>query len=193
MTIQAGFIGLGIIGRPMALNLIKGGYQRLLYSRRRESMIRPLQTASSAMWGTSTDPPSFITRRNKGVSRSSRRRHCRRQSPSGTPLSRRSFRRVNTTWPRSTSSNITRRTPCVISATKRDADATRGSRSSGGMPWDTERFFPLLKLHWTCDNSSCRMLFLDKYTANRHRWCAMSICGNRAKVTLHRQRKKGSR
>jgi predicted RNA-binding Zn ribbon-like protein len=41
-----------------------------------------------------------------------------------------------------------------------------------------------------CDNPSCQMLFLDKSPVNRRRWCAMSICGNRAKVTLHRQRKK---
>jgi len=43
-----------------------------------------------------------------------------------------------------------------------------------------------------CDNPSCQMLFLDKSPVNQRRWCAMSICGNRAKVTLHRQRKKGA-
>jgi predicted RNA-binding Zn ribbon-like protein len=43
-----------------------------------------------------------------------------------------------------------------------------------------------------CDNPSCQMLFFDRSFANRRRWCAMPICGNRAKVTLHRQRKKGA-
>jgi predicted RNA-binding Zn ribbon-like protein len=40
-----------------------------------------------------------------------------------------------------------------------------------------------------CDSGSCRMLFVDKSPSNRRRWCAMSICGNRQKVTMHRQRK----
>lgn len=39
-----------------------------------------------------------------------------------------------------------------------------------------------------CGNDTCRMLFLDISPANRRRWCAMSICGNRAKVALHRKR-----
>ncbi|HOF04454.1 MAG TPA: ABATE domain-containing protein [Syntrophales bacterium] len=41
-----------------------------------------------------------------------------------------------------------------------------------------------------CKNGSCRMLFLDNSPANRRRWCAMSICGNREKIRMHRQRKK---
>jgi len=41
-----------------------------------------------------------------------------------------------------------------------------------------------------CENGSCRMLFLDNSPANRRRWCAMSICGNREKIRMHRQRKK---
>jgi predicted RNA-binding Zn ribbon-like protein len=40
-----------------------------------------------------------------------------------------------------------------------------------------------------CDNGSCRMLFIDVSPANSRRWCAMSICGNRKKVALHRKRK----
>ncbi len=40
-----------------------------------------------------------------------------------------------------------------------------------------------------CDSGSCRMLFVDTSPSNRRRWCAMSICGNRQKVTMHRQRK----
>lgn len=41
-----------------------------------------------------------------------------------------------------------------------------------------------------CDSGSCRMLFVDHSPANRRRWCAMSICGNREKIRVHRQRKK---
>ena len=43
-----------------------------------------------------------------------------------------------------------------------------------------------------CENKSCRMLFLDISPANRRRWCAMSICGNRAKVASHRRKQKVS-
>lgn len=42
-----------------------------------------------------------------------------------------------------------------------------------------------------CENDTCRMLFLDISPANRRRWCAMSICGNRTKVALHRKRHTG--
>ena len=41
-----------------------------------------------------------------------------------------------------------------------------------------------------CDNHGCQMLFLDNSPANRRRWCAMSLCGNREKVKMHRQQKK---
>jgi predicted RNA-binding Zn ribbon-like protein len=41
-----------------------------------------------------------------------------------------------------------------------------------------------------CENDSCRMLFTDISPANRRRWCSMSICGNRAKVALHRRNMK---
>ncbi len=41
-----------------------------------------------------------------------------------------------------------------------------------------------------CDSSSCRMLFADNSPANRRRWCSMSICGNRAKIKVFRERKK---
>ncbi|MDD2671633.1 MAG: CGNR zinc finger domain-containing protein [Syntrophales bacterium] len=40
-----------------------------------------------------------------------------------------------------------------------------------------------------CGSGSCRMLFVDQSPANRRRWCAMSICGNREKIRVHRQRK----
>jgi len=40
------FIGLGIMGRPMALNLIKGGHQVTVWARRAESM-QPLLGAGA--------------------------------------------------------------------------------------------------------------------------------------------------
>lgn len=43
---KVGFIGLGIMGRPQALNLIKGGYSLAVYARRAESM-RPLKEAGA--------------------------------------------------------------------------------------------------------------------------------------------------
>ena len=46
MNINVGFIGLGIMGKPMALNLIKGGYSLRVYGRRAESM-EPLTAAGA--------------------------------------------------------------------------------------------------------------------------------------------------
>jgi predicted RNA-binding Zn ribbon-like protein len=48
---------------------------------------------------------------------------------------------------------------------------------------DTERH--RLKI---CTSDSCQMLFWDFSPGKRRRWCAMSICGNRRKIALHRQR-----
>ena len=45
---KVGFIGLGIMGRPQALNLIKGGYSLAVYARRAESM-QPLGQAGAAL------------------------------------------------------------------------------------------------------------------------------------------------
>ena len=42
---KVGFIGLGSMGRPQALNLIKDGHTLAVYARRAESM-RPLPAAS---------------------------------------------------------------------------------------------------------------------------------------------------
>lgn len=42
----------------------------------------------------------------------------------------------------------------------------------------------------TCSNRGCQMVFIDNSPANRRRWCAMSICGNRDKIRAHRLRKK---
>lgn len=41
-----------------------------------------------------------------------------------------------------------------------------------------------------CDSGSCRMLYIDNSPANRRRWCSMSICGNREKIRVFRERKK---
>ena len=46
MAQKIGFVGLGIMGRPQALNLIKGGYQVAVYARRAESM-QPLKEAGA--------------------------------------------------------------------------------------------------------------------------------------------------
>ncbi len=43
---DVGFIGLGLMGRPMALNLIKAGHRVHVWSRRRESM-QPLLDAGA--------------------------------------------------------------------------------------------------------------------------------------------------
>jgi len=42
----AGFVGLGIMGQPMALNLLKGGHTLRVYGRRAESML-PLEHAGA--------------------------------------------------------------------------------------------------------------------------------------------------
>lgn len=46
MTDSIGFIGLGIMGRPMALNLRRAGFELAVYARRAESM-RPLAEAGA--------------------------------------------------------------------------------------------------------------------------------------------------
>jgi len=58
MTDKIGFIGLGIMGRPMALNLIEAGYDLVVHARRAESMA-PLAEA-----GAETCPtPAEVARR----------------------------------------------------------------------------------------------------------------------------------
>jgi 2-hydroxy-3-oxopropionate reductase len=46
MADTVGFIGLGIMGRPMAINLIKAGHKLVVYARRAESM-QPLKDAGA--------------------------------------------------------------------------------------------------------------------------------------------------
>ena len=50
----AGFIGLGVMGRPMALNLMKGGHRLLVYGRRREAMA-PLVEAGAIACGSAEE------------------------------------------------------------------------------------------------------------------------------------------
>ncbi len=46
LTMEVGFIGLGLMGRPMALNLMRAGHRVHVWSRRRESM-QPLLEAGA--------------------------------------------------------------------------------------------------------------------------------------------------
>jgi len=48
---KVGFVGLGIMGKPMALNLIKGGHSLSVYARRSESM-KPLKDAGATLCGS---------------------------------------------------------------------------------------------------------------------------------------------
>ena len=48
MTMQVGFIGLGAMGRPMALNLIRGGYPLRVYGRRPETLAPLLEAGAIA-------------------------------------------------------------------------------------------------------------------------------------------------
>jgi len=58
MTQKIGFIGLGIMGRPMALNLIKAGYDLAVHARSAESM-EPLAAAGAE---TCTSPAEVARR-----------------------------------------------------------------------------------------------------------------------------------
>lgn len=50
-TLNIGFVGCGIMGRPMALNLIKGGYKLWVYARRAE-VLQPLTAAGATACAT---------------------------------------------------------------------------------------------------------------------------------------------
>jgi predicted RNA-binding Zn ribbon-like protein len=41
-----------------------------------------------------------------------------------------------------------------------------------------------------CENPACTLWFYDRTKGHRRRWCAMAICGNRAKVAAYRERAK---
>ncbi len=54
MAINIGFIGPGIMGRPMALNLMKGGYKLWAYARRPETL-HPLVEAGATACATAAE------------------------------------------------------------------------------------------------------------------------------------------
>ena len=58
MTETIGFVGLGIMGRPMALNLVRAGHTLAVHARRAESMA-PLAEAGAA----TCDTPADVARR----------------------------------------------------------------------------------------------------------------------------------
>ena len=43
-----------------------------------------------------------------------------------------------------------------------------------------------------CEGPSCTLLFADHTRGHARRWCSMAVCGNRAKVAAHRQRRKAA-
>lgn len=43
-----------------------------------------------------------------------------------------------------------------------------------------------------CEGHKCTLLFLDRTRGRARRWCSMGLCGNRAKVSAHRRRKKAA-
>lgn len=45
----------------------------------------------------------------------------------------------------------------------------------------------------TCEGHACTLIFADHTRARGRRWCSMSLCGNRAKVSAHRKRQRAVR
>lgn len=43
-----------------------------------------------------------------------------------------------------------------------------------------------------CEGPTCTLWFLDTTRNNKRRWCTMSVCGNRAKASAFRARKRGT-
>jgi predicted RNA-binding Zn ribbon-like protein len=43
-----------------------------------------------------------------------------------------------------------------------------------------------------CEGHRCTLMFVDQTRGRARRWCSMGVCGNRAKVTAHRKRKKAA-
>jgi predicted RNA-binding Zn ribbon-like protein len=42
----------------------------------------------------------------------------------------------------------------------------------------------------TCEGHNCSLMFADHTRGRARRWCSMGVCGNRAKVSAHRNRKR---
>lgn len=51
---------------------------------------------------------------------------------------------------------------------------------------------PLAERLKRCEGGQCSLLFVDTSRPGHRRWCSMDRCGNRAKVTAHRRRRKES-
>lgn len=43
-----------------------------------------------------------------------------------------------------------------------------------------------------CESPTCSIFFVDTSRSGRRRWCSMSACGNKAKVSAHRARSRAS-
>jgi 2-hydroxy-3-oxopropionate reductase len=56
---KLGFIGLGVMGRPMALNLIKGGHEMAVYARRPETA-QPLVSSGARVYNTPADLAAHV-------------------------------------------------------------------------------------------------------------------------------------
>jgi predicted RNA-binding Zn ribbon-like protein len=41
-----------------------------------------------------------------------------------------------------------------------------------------------------CEGSGCTLMFADHTRGHARRWCSMGVCGNRAKVAAHRNRRR---
>lgn len=59
MSMKVGFVGLGIMGHPMALNLIKAGHQLWVHARRPESM-QPLAEAGAVTCANPSDVAAHV-------------------------------------------------------------------------------------------------------------------------------------
>ena len=53
----------------------------------------------------------------------------------------------------------------------------------------TDEDFTLVK---ACEGHKCTLVFADHTHGRARRWCSMGVCGNRAKVAAHRNRKKAN-
>jgi len=52
---------------------------------------------------------------------------------------------------------------------------------------------PALPRVRSCANPSCSLMFIDHSRPGRRRWCSMERCGNRAKTSRYRQRRRQSK
>jgi predicted RNA-binding Zn ribbon-like protein len=91
---------------------------------------------------------------------------------------------------------------------KRTGRAAQGDAELSGLVWRSRRrwrspealLFPVAKAMAqlvceedfqrvkACEGHLCTLMFVDRTRGRARRWCSMSVCGNRAKQTAHRQR-----